>query len=663
METLHKTLSKPLMIGHSLICYSADVAYICVGKWGVCAFKIYNLNFFISGLIIYIVGILMTMSIGMYFVDISFKLGFAVLFMPVSIALWPFQPTKNKLSENLSIIIRNGMLFALVAIGVCLALSLITNSLFDGKHGMSGEDDFWEAIKNSNTELLTKNFAFDDFHFLIVGFGLIFAFKILASSVNDYLDYFFSDAVFGSDSPMHKMGTQAVGMVSANAVKPAVSFVGDVAKTQTGRAIAGLGGGIAALATKDGRKELAGNIKKGYQTAKRVVTNPRATFNSAMTSVENTTKETAASLVKGVGNTALLFLPWKDSTRKNLEEKFDKWTDENIAQGKLRNLAADTAATGINMFRRATMGKAANLPQNAVTRDDVKGAIKGSLKSVKDDLKTLKDNGIKENAKQGIVKAATLAQNIKAVAMGNSENMMSEEDMREILHDKKENINDKIVKPAANIAKIYAEPITDPLKKGAEKVSQRVQKEVGIFKQDMQDLKEGAIDKAQKFAQTSFAQETVKAWKESDKAPITLQPSAVISAPFRATKGAVKGTYKHLTSMESWVNDIEKLANGWEKFEEERKKGGKVILKKGANIVWRAAVGTTARTLKGTGEETASVLGNALKNFGESLQKNGDKKQKGWTSWQEMHDAEELKKEAIQEDKDYFNSLSDKYDE
>ena len=86
-------------------------------------------------------------------------------------------------------------------------------------------------------------------------------------------------------------------------------------------------------------------------------------------------------------------------------------------------------------------------------------------------------------------------------------------------------------------------------------------------------------------------------------------------------------------------------------------------MKKGANIVWRAAVGTTARTLKGTGEETASVLGNALKNFGESLQKNGDKKQKGWTSWQEMHDAEELKKEAIQEDKDYFNSLSDKYDE
>ena len=239
MRQIYKELSKVFMIGHSLLCYSQKVAYLCIGMWGKCFAKLANMNLFVSGMLIYIVAVLMTMSIGMYFVDISFKLGFAMLFMPISIALWPFPPTKNKFQENLSIIIRNGMLFTLVAIGVTFAVTLISNSLLDTGDGRDGWEAFWKAIADKKTEILIDNFAFDRMHFLVVAFALIFGFKILASSVNDYLDYFFSDSVFGSESPMHHMGTQAVGLVAANTIKPAASFVGDVAKAQTGRAIAG----------------------------------------------------------------------------------------------------------------------------------------------------------------------------------------------------------------------------------------------------------------------------------------------------------------------------------------------------------------------------------------------------------------------------------------
>jgi hypothetical protein len=576
---------------------------------------------------------MMAMSIGMYFVDISFKLGFAMLFMPISIALWPFPPTKNKFQENLSIVIKNGMLFALVAIGVAFAVTLIANSLFDEKYGSNGEKVFWDAIANKQTALLIESFAFDEFHFLVVAFGLIFAFKILASSVNDYLNYFFSDSVFGSESPMHHMGTQAVGLIKANTVDKAASFAGDVAKTQTGRALAGVGGGIAKLGSAKGRGELAQSIKNKASTVKRVVTNPRASINSAVTSIEESTKKAVASGVKGVVNSALLLTPGKDSWRQKLEKNADDWIDDNIANGKLRNLAADAAAFGTNTYNQMTGNKSAKF----VTRDDVKDAINESLDSVKDDLKTLKKNGIKENAKQGIVKAATAVHNLKEMANGTPENMMSEEDMREELHDMKEDINDKYVKPVTSTAKIYAQPVTDPLKKGAQAASHRVKSEINTFKQDVHDLKEGAQEKWEMLS------------KEADQAPITLQPSAILSAPFKAIKGI-----RHP------VDSIEKLANGWEDIK--RAKEQKVIWKKTGQIVLRSIKGT-GQDAKKVAEGTASIFGNMLKDFGNNMQQNGGNKNKGWTSWRQMHDAEERKKQAAQEDRAYFSSIDKENDE
>ena len=680
MQDLYKRLSQPMMIGHSLICYAKNVAYNCIGlgKDGkeICIIKLYNMNLFISGIIIYIVGVLMTMSIGMYFVDISFKLGFAMIFMPISIALWPFPPTKNKLQDNLSTIIRNGMLFALVSIGVSISTTLLSASLFPKDSSIDGETAFWAAIANKSTETLIENFAFDDFHFLIIGFGLIFAFKILASSVNDYLDYFFSDAIFGSESPMHHMGTQAVGMVAANTVKPAAAFMKDVAKTQTGRAISGLGGGIAKLGSASGRKNLADNIKGKAKSIKNVVTHPRQSYNAAMSKLGEKTgkavEKTGGSLAKGVVNAALLFLPWKDSTRQKWEKSADewldkkaqsagKWVDKKISKGgeQLQNLAADTAAFGVNAYNKATHNKSAKF----VDRDDIKNAVNASIDSVKDDLQTLKNNGLKENVKQGIVKAATAAHNLKEAVHSTSENMISEEDMREKLHDIKEDINEKYVEPITQTAKIYAEPITDPLKKGAQKVSQRVQKEVDIAKQGVQELKSGVQDKFDKLTKTKLAKATKEAWKESDKAPVTLQLSALISAPFKGAKGAVKGTYKHLTSMNSWINDMAKLATGWEKFQ--KAKEDKVILKKSGQIVMR----TMARSIKGSGQDvkkfaegTASVFGNILKDFGESLQNNARGESGGWTSWRDIHDREERKKEASREERDFYSSLSDNYE-
>ncbi|MEE6206568.1 MAG: hypothetical protein VZR95_00750 [Alphaproteobacteria bacterium] len=280
MRKVYKALSMLFMMGHGLMCYAIKVAYICIGVEPLfCVAKLPNLNFLISGLVIYITAGLMCMSIGMYFVDISFKLGFAVLFIPVSVGLWPFKPTHGKFAENLSIVIRNGMLFMLVAIGVSYAVILIVDGAFASTSGeATGWEGFWKAIAEKKTAMLVKNFSLDSMHILLVGFCIIFGFKILASSVNDYLNYFFQDAAFKKESPMHHVGTQAVGMATNAAVKPALSFAQDVATHQAGRAIAGAGAGIAKLGSAEGRAQL----KAGAQ---RIAANAQHTFNSAQLAV------------------------------------------------------------------------------------------------------------------------------------------------------------------------------------------------------------------------------------------------------------------------------------------------------------------------------------------------------------------------------------------
>ena len=655
MRQIYKELSKVFMIGHSLLCYAQKVAFLCIGVWGKCFAKLANLNLFVSGMLIYVVGVLMTMSIGMYFVDISFKLGFAMLFMPVSIALWPFPPTKNKFQENLSIIIRNGMLFTLVAIGVTFAVTLISNSLLDTGDGRDGWEAFWQAIADKKTEVLIDNFAFDRMHFLVVAFALVFGFKILASSVNDYLDYFFSDSVFGSESPMHHMGTQAVGMVAANTVKPAASFIGDVAKTQTGRAIAGVGGGIAALGSKEGRAQLAGNVKK-FAGA---VANPRRTIGNAINKFETSSKKALGSGIKGITNATLLGLPWKESTRKKLEQKADDWIDDNITNGKLRNLAADAAAFGVNTFNQATGNKSAKF----VTRDDIKGKVNESLDSVKDDLSNLYGDKLKENVKKGIVKTATKLNNEFQGLRDNPDGMKSEEEMREIFHKGKE------------LGKTGAEVVAGAVSGGINNLANKVENTAknavagtaAMVYNDIQSLKNNPQNAVTTEAmrmlmgeeKRKLAQATRDAWKESDKAPISLQPSAILSSPLKLAESLGKGV-RH--PIDSTINNVKKLKDGWEAIKQAKEQ--KIILKTTGQIVLR----TAARTIKGTGadikqaaEGTASVFGNILKDFGKSLQNNkpadGQSKHK-WTSWQDMHNAEQRKKEAAQEDRDYFKSIN-----
>lgn len=253
MDRIYKNLGRIFMLGHGLLCYATKVAYACIGLdvpgvVSACWIKTPNLSFFICGLAVYLAAFMMSIVIGMYFIDICFKLGFAILYLPVAIALWPFAPTRSKFGEVLGMIIHNAMLYAFMSIGLTYAIILIYNGVLGDA---SNWTSFWNAIEKESSEILSENFSLSSTRLIVVLFSLIFGFKIIASSVNNYLNYFFSDGLMGGQSPMHYLGTQALGMTGGALVGKLGGWTVDFASTQTGKAVEGVGNTLVDMSKGD----------------------------------------------------------------------------------------------------------------------------------------------------------------------------------------------------------------------------------------------------------------------------------------------------------------------------------------------------------------------------------------------------------------------------
>lgn len=245
MVKINQSLGALSMLGQGLRCYSWDIAPLEINS----DLRILRMNFYIPGMFIGLTAFFLSMAIGMYFIDISFKLGFAVVFLPLSLSLWPFPPTKDKFIENISIVIRNAMLFACISIGVSYAIILISEGVLSG-----GWKDFWLIVDdrlqivgesqeyNKNMQKFTESFSIDTTKVLIIIFCLFFAFKIVSSSVTAYLNRFFGEGALGAaENAMHHMGTQAMGTLTNATVGKAGRLVRDIAINQTGRGIEAIG--------------------------------------------------------------------------------------------------------------------------------------------------------------------------------------------------------------------------------------------------------------------------------------------------------------------------------------------------------------------------------------------------------------------------------------
>jgi len=241
-------VSTHMQIGHMLTCHATHA-----GAWRF-VFVISNFWILICGAAIWFCGFMMTLAVAYYLIDISFKLGFSIIALPIVIGLWPFNITKDKVASVFQIILKSAGIFIFLAMTTGIGLALIDQALNAGNDmgktevsenvdanaeatpKESGAQKLFTAIEDGNTEYVSEKFALFGPSFMLIIFAYLYAFKLIGSTVGDYVDKFFPDGVFGGNNPMHKMMTQATDMVKKTAMRP-VKAAGRIAKHQAGRGL------------------------------------------------------------------------------------------------------------------------------------------------------------------------------------------------------------------------------------------------------------------------------------------------------------------------------------------------------------------------------------------------------------------------------------------
>ena len=328
-----------LTLGHSLTCHAVHAGKNSISAAGVTFFSYPDFSVWTCGAIVYFVGFMLTVSISFYVADIAFKLGFAVIMLPVAFALWPFPVTKDKLSIIISIILKNAAIFTFLAITVAYTLSLVdaaTNSTMHDE--ITSDAEIFETIKkeaakyditwdklggmekiffmitNNMTDVISKNFTVFSTYFLVIMFSLIYGMKLISSTITDYVDKFFPDKAFGNETPIHKSMTQGVDFLKKKAVAPVMSFAADVAKTQTGKVVQGAG------------KLMAGKYNDSIRNLAKNPANVTSSIAGAVHKFGGNVAKAGTTVLTGtIGRLALGGQASKDLQRK-INEKIDQGT-------------------------------------------------------------------------------------------------------------------------------------------------------------------------------------------------------------------------------------------------------------------------------------------------------------------------------------------------
>ena len=249
-----------MVLGDVVMCYASLENGGAWNLWGDT--YITNWVMWFEGMFFFCTGLLLSLATVFYLIDISFKIGFAVIALPIAVGLWPFKITEDKLGICISIIAKSAAIYAFMAIAVTYTVHL-TDAVFSYEDGgtetqaeasvdsnapkglaklYSVYDDTLGFRKDVDTEYATRKLALFSTTFVLILFAFLYSFKLVNATVTETVDKFFSDAAFGSQTPMHHVGRAFAGKIKDIAAAPA-KWAGDVAFYQGGKMLKdGVGG-------------------------------------------------------------------------------------------------------------------------------------------------------------------------------------------------------------------------------------------------------------------------------------------------------------------------------------------------------------------------------------------------------------------------------------
>ena len=316
-RNISNSISLVSVLGDALMCHAVHGGKNKAVEIGLLDFP--DIPTWLCGAIIYFFGFMLVLSITFYVVDISFKLGFAIILMPIGVALWPFEKTRDKIVMLISIFLKSAAILAFLSITVAYTVTMLSESL-------SGLKEVFEAITLNDTDYIDATFSLGSVTFLIVVTSLVYGMKLIQSTIPQYVDKFFPDKAFRSASPMHHLSTQAMDFAKKKVVDPVATFAGNVAETQIGKGVEKVG--------KFARFGYHKEVVSGIKNIGVAVRNPKQTLQKTRLAVIHGAQKAGGSAQKGLNNLksgaeiALASLVAGKDNRKTLRDKIRNERDE-----------------------------------------------------------------------------------------------------------------------------------------------------------------------------------------------------------------------------------------------------------------------------------------------------------------------------------------------
>ena len=234
-EGIDRVVSTNLVIGHALTCHSVNAGVWIFDLW-VITISIPDIWIWLCGAVIWIFGFMMTLGVCYYLLDLSFKVGISIILFPITMGLWPFSTTSDKVISCVRTILKSAAIFAFLAITTSYGMTLISTALRD-------ISEFYDRIENGDSQWISETFDITGSFFLVFVFAYFYAFLLISKTISSYVNKFFSGGILSGANPMHDRATQATDMAKRPVVATA-SYAKDVAREQGGRAIKGVGKGV-----------------------------------------------------------------------------------------------------------------------------------------------------------------------------------------------------------------------------------------------------------------------------------------------------------------------------------------------------------------------------------------------------------------------------------
>lgn len=244
-------VSLNFVIGEALVCHSTHAGAIQFAKkvTDLIGLEFYfpDVWIWLCGAVIWVFALMVALAVNFYLLDLSFKIGFALLALPITIGLWPFEKFKDKFKVCVDIIINAAGTFMFLGITTGLSVLLISSSL-------GGTEELFSAIENDRKEYISNTFSLTGAKFFLILFAFLYSHKMISETVSKLANKFFPSVTNGL-TPMHHMTTQVIDM-GVNAAKTVASGVAGavtggattaakaVAKTAVRQAVKGIRKGI-----------------------------------------------------------------------------------------------------------------------------------------------------------------------------------------------------------------------------------------------------------------------------------------------------------------------------------------------------------------------------------------------------------------------------------